>query len=166
MKPQLSNLCPHSPNPRNLNVLLYRECCKTDGIRKLEETSAILLGTLIRSTMTEHPLERRSIPASLCTPPNTNPSPSAEESPTGGILLCSSHGKKVLPFPSAFLLAPGNGAQPGLWSAPGKAAPSSLSGPQKRADSCHLRSSHLSSLPQARVTSIALPFPLPFPSLR
>lgn len=161
MKPS----CPtHDPphTPRNPN----RRCCKTDGIRKLEETSAILLGTLIRSTMTEHPLECRSIPASRCTPPEHQPLPPARKKALREASLDSSQGKKVLPFPSACLLAPSNGAQPGLWSATGKAAPSSLSGPQKRADSCHLGSSHLSSLPQERVTSIALPFPLPLPSLR
>lgn len=37
--------------------------------------------------------------------------------------------------------------------------------PSKRADSCHSRSSHLPSLPQAHMPSIALPFPHPLPNL-
>lgn len=73
----------------------------------------------------------------------------------------SSHGKKVLPFLSACLLAPSNGAQPGLWSATGKTAPSSLSGPQKTRGqlSLALQSSLFTSASACDIHCAPLPAP-------
>lgn len=73
----------------------------------------------------------------------------------------SSQGKKVLPFPSACLLAPSNGAQPGLWSAKGKAVPSSLSGPQETRGqlSLALQSSLFTSASACDIHCAPLPAP-------
>lgn len=120
---------------------------------------------LIRSMMTGHHLGCRNkrVPMNATRKPAPLPPPNSEETPLGG-LHEQLHSKKSSSLPLGQPLSHLQQCASRPLERHRESCSLFIEWPSKRADSCHSRSSHLPSLPQAHMTSTALPFPHPLPN--